>query len=128
LLAEHPAHAERATRMAHQLELTEPGLRAVARWRQLAPEDQRPFWFSGVFETRAGRLDRATGAFGECIERLGDTPAGLTLVLEALAAEPTTDAATAIMSRLTERFPGTAAGHYGLARLAMRSGDFPLAL
>src|SRR5690606_32772315 len=54
--------------------------------------------------------------------------AGLTLVLEALAAEPTTDAATAIMRTLTERFPGTAAGHYGLARLAMRSGDFPLAL
>src|SRR5690606_28955891 len=43
-LSEHPAFAERATRMAHQLELTEPGLRAVARWRELAPEDERPHW------------------------------------------------------------------------------------
>jgi len=127
-LSEHPAFAERATRMAHQLELTEPGLRAVARWRELAPEDERPHWFSGVLETRAGRLDRATDDFARFVEALGDTPAGLALVLEALAAEPDTDGATEIMRQLTERFPGTAAGHYGLARLAMRSGDFPLAL
>jgi tetratricopeptide (TPR) repeat protein len=49
-------------------------------------------------------------------------------VLEALSDEPNTDAATAIMGSLTQTFPGTPAGHYALARLALRSGDFDLAL
>jgi len=130
LLGDDPSLAERTTRMAHQLALTPIGLRAVARWRELAPEDERPYWFSGVFETRSGRVDRATQDFATLVERLSaDNPgAGLALVLDALGNEPDPAAATAVMSALTERYPGTREGHYGLARLAMRSGDFELAL
>ena len=128
LLSERPGVAERATRVAHQAELNELGLRAVARWRALAPMDERPYWFSGVFETRAGRVNRAIEDFDTFIRRLGDDAAGLALVFEALGAEPTAGTATAIMAELTERFPGTSAGHYALARLAIRSSDFDLAL
>ena len=52
MIADEPGPAERATRMAHQLELTEPGIQAANRWSELAPEDERPAWYLGVFETR----------------------------------------------------------------------------
>ena len=38
MLSEEPGPAERATRIAHELELTEQGLTAGARWRELASQ------------------------------------------------------------------------------------------
>ena len=128
LLSDEPGLAERATRVAHQAELTEPGLRAVARWKELAPKDERTYWFAGVFETRAHRTDRAITEFQSFIRELGDPASGMALVLEALADEPNADASTAIMRALTQTYPGVPAGEYALARLALRSGDFDLAL
>ena len=128
LLSDDPALAERATRVAQQAELTEQGLRAAARWKQVAPMDERAFLFTGVFETRAHRVDRATAEFQSFVRELGDPSSGLALVLEALADEPNADAATAIMRSLTQTYPGVPAGQYALARLALRSGDFQLAL
>ena len=128
LLADHPWYAERATRIAHQLEITNVGLRAADRWNALAPEDERPFWFSGVFEMRSNRIARASAEFRRFVGSVGDPATGLALVLEALANEPYAEAATAVMRSLTEAYPGTSAGHYALARLALRSGDFELAL
>ena len=49
-------------------------------------------------------------------------------MLEALGDEPYTGTATAIMASLNETFPNVPAGQYALARLALRSGDFELAL
>ena len=127
-LSDEPGVAERATRMAHQLDLTEMGLKAAARWREVAPDDQRPNWFSGVFETRANHLPRAVMDF-EAFIRSADNPAtGFALVLEALVDEPYPRAATAIMQALNTTFPNVPAGQYGLARLALRSGDFEIAL
>jgi tetratricopeptide (TPR) repeat protein len=128
LLSRDPALAERAARIAHQLELTPQGLRAANRWKELAPDDERPFWFAGVFETRSNRLARATTEFESFMRKLGDLPTGFALVLEPLADEPYTDAATAIMRSLQQKFPDVPAGQYALARLALRSGDFDLAL
>jgi tetratricopeptide (TPR) repeat protein len=128
LLSDDPALAERATRIAHQMEFTPLGLRAASRWLEVAPDDERPHWFGGVFEMRSNRPDRATAEFEAFMRALADIPSGFALVLEALSDEPNTDAATAIMGSLTQTFPGTPAGHYALARLALRSGDFDLAL
>jgi tetratricopeptide (TPR) repeat protein len=128
MLSDQAQLAERAARVALQLELTAPGLRAATRWKELAPEDERPFWFAGVFETRSNRLARATTEFESFIRALGDPATGFALVLEALGEEPYTDAATAIMRSLVQTFPGVPAGQYALARLALRSGDFDLAL
>jgi tetratricopeptide (TPR) repeat protein len=77
---------------------------------------------------RSNRIVRATDQFAEFVRGVGDTATGLALVLEALSNEPYADAATAVMRSLTETFPNTGAGHYALARLALRSGDFELAL
>ncbi|HET7133745.1 MAG TPA: tetratricopeptide repeat protein [Gammaproteobacteria bacterium] len=128
MLSSEPALAERATRLAHQLEKTDVGLQAAKRWNMLAPSDERPLWFAGVFETRSNRIDRATEQFTAFMDALGDKRTGFALVLEALADEPYTDAATAIMRTLNDKFPGVPAGQYALARLALRSGDFGLAL
>ena len=130
LISDDPALAERAVRMAHRLGLTDTGITAVQRWREIAPDDERSYWFSGIFETRSGRLDRAIAEFTALIEQLGvaDAGSGLALVVEALSTEPDTAASAAVMSALVDTFPGTAEGHYGLARLALRAGGFQLAL
>jgi len=128
MLSEDPGPAERATRIAHELELTEQGLVAGARWRELAPSDDRPAWYLGVFETRANRVPRAIAEFETFIRSIDDRRAGFALVLEALGDEPYTGTATAIMRSLNETFPNIPAGQYALARLALRSGDFELAL
>lgn len=129
-LADDAALAERATRMAHELALTDLGLEAVERWQALAPDNARAHWFEGVFHTRKGRPDRAVEAFDALVAGAAPEAPGsaLTLVVEALVSEPDTADATRIMQRLAERYPDTAEGRYGLARLAMRSGDFELAL
>ena len=128
LASDDPAVAERATRMAHRLGLTDLGLAAVERWREIAPGDERTYWFSAIFETRSRRLGRAIEDFTTLIDRLGDPGAGLALVIDALTAEPDSAAGTVIISALNEAFPGTAEGHYGVATLALRSGNFDLAL
>jgi tetratricopeptide (TPR) repeat protein len=128
MLSDQPALAERATRVAHQVDLTDQGLKAVARWKALAPQDERALWFAGVFETRAHRVDKATAEFENFIRKLGDPGTGFALVLEALADEPNAQATTAIMRSLNNTFPDVPAGQYALARLALRSGDFDVAL
>jgi tetratricopeptide (TPR) repeat protein len=128
MLSNDAAYAERATRVAHQADLTDLGLRAANRWSELAPDDERPRWFLGVFEMRSNRVAQATEEFRKFVAAVGDPATGLALVLEALANEPYADAATAVMRSLTNAFPGTARGYYALARLALRSGDFDLAL
>jgi tetratricopeptide (TPR) repeat protein len=128
MLADEPGPAERATRIAHELELNEQGLAAGARWRELAPSDERPSYYLGVFETRANRLTRAAAEFERFMRSLDDKRAAFGLVLQALGEEPYTATATAIMRSLNESFPNVPWGQYALARLALRSGEFELAL
>ena len=111
LASTSPTYAERATRMAHTLSLNEIGHRAVARWQQLAPNDERAEYFEGIFEFRSGRLDEAVTAFANVLDTLSEAelPSGIALVLEALGAEPTAQAATNVMGRIIELatgFPG----------------------
>ena len=128
MLSEEPGPAERATRIAEELELNDLGLTAGARWRELAPSDERASWFLGVFETRANRLPRAIAEFERFIRSIDNRTAGFAAVLQALGDEPYTATATAIMRSLNATFPNVPAGQYALARLALRSGDFELAL
>ena len=111
MLSDEPGPAERATRIAHELELTEQGLTAGKRWRELAPTDERPAWYLGVFEMRANRLPRAIAEFETFIRSLDDRGRVLSLVLEALADEPFPATATAIMRALNETFPNIPRGN-----------------
>ncbi|HEX7079505.1 MAG TPA: tetratricopeptide repeat protein [Gammaproteobacteria bacterium] len=126
-----PSLAERATRVAYEAGLDDKGLAAARRWLEIAPEDPRGHWFAGVFTARHEQQDEAIRHFTDFVAGASagaDPGPALALVVEALTAEPDPAAGTAILSALVEAFPDTAEGHYGLARLAMRSGDFPLAL
>ena len=128
MLSDDPGPAQRATLIALELDLNEQGLAAAARWRELAPTDERPILYLGVFETRANRVPRAIAEFTTFIRSIEDRVRGFALVLQALGEEPYTRTATTIMRALNETFPNTPAAQYALARLALRSGDFELAL
>src|SRR6185503_3289807 len=110
------------------LDLTDMGLKAAARWRELNPKDERSALFAGVFETRANHLPRAVAQFEAFIRAVNEPATAFGYVLEALVDEPYTRAATSIMQALNITFPNVPAGQYGLARLALRSGDFDVAL
>jgi tetratricopeptide (TPR) repeat protein len=128
MLSDEPGPAERATRIAHDFELTEQGLAAATRWRELAPGEERAALFLGIFETRANRVPRAIAQFEAFVRAVGPGRDSFGTVLVALADEPYTRPATTIMRALNETFPDEPMGQYALARLALRSGDFELAL
>jgi tetratricopeptide (TPR) repeat protein len=130
MLSEDPGLAERVTRLADELDLNEMGLEAATRWQTLAPNDDRPAWFFGIFQTRLGQYDAAIDSFLELIGQLDEENHGpaLALVMEALLDEPNPGAGTRIMTALADTYPDLAEGRYALARLAFRSGDFELAL
>ncbi len=130
-LADDPSLAERATRIAYDAGLKDIGLEAARRWLEIDPEDVRAHWFAGIFEARSGRIDAAVEHFDQFIAAGADRAGAgmaLGLIVEALAAEPDAQIGAAVVTELIERHPGTPEGHFGLARLAMRAGDFPLAL
>jgi len=122
--------AERAARLAEETGLTESGLQSVARWSELAPDDDRAVWYRGIFDMRSGRLDAAARDFSTVIGSLpaASTGSGLALAFDALINEPDSSAGTYVMNALVTEYPGFAEGHYALARLALRSGDFELCL
>jgi tetratricopeptide (TPR) repeat protein len=130
LASDDPAIAERAARMAHELGLDALGQQAIARWRELDPENPRVDYLSGIFKLREGRIEAAVDDFSTLLASLSEAElgAGFALILEALNAEPSVGASAEIMRELNERFPGTPEGHYALAQLALRAGRFELAL
>jgi tetratricopeptide (TPR) repeat protein len=130
MAADDPALAESAARLAYRLGLDSLGHRAVARWRELDPDNALCDYFSGIFQMRSGRADAAVEDFAALLDTLPsrELGGGFVLVLEALNNEPTVGIAAEIMRELTSRYPATREGHYGMAQLALRAGAFGLAL
>jgi tetratricopeptide (TPR) repeat protein len=128
LISDQPTLAELAAEIAQQLDLTELGLRAAERWQELRPGDPRVHQFLGVFRLRNGDSSGAVGEFEALIAGAEEPLAALALSIEILAGERDVAGATAVVAELVTNHPGTAEGHYGLARLALRNGDFELAL
>ncbi|HEX5420848.1 MAG TPA: tetratricopeptide repeat protein [Gammaproteobacteria bacterium] len=127
-LSDDPGLASQTARMAYELGLTDMGLTATKRWQTLRPMDSRAHWFAGIFQLRLGNVDAAVGEFSTFVKAVGEPESGLSLVVDALTSEPNATGAMQIMQALVKQFPGTAEGDYGLAQLAMSSGDFALAL
>jgi len=130
LISDDPGLAERTVQMAYGLGLDTIGHRAIARWRELDPNNPRADYFAGIFELRSGRADAAVDNFAVLIDSLSgpEIGTGLFLIYEALSSEPAPGIATRIMRDLNARYPGTREGHYALAQLALRAGAFELAL
>jgi tetratricopeptide (TPR) repeat protein len=130
MASEDPFYAERAAQTAYQFALDTVGHRAVARWRELDPENLRADYFAGIFETRSGRVDAAVNEFSDVLDTFppSNVGSGFALILDGLANEPSANTAAQVMLELNRRFPDSPEGHYGLAQLALRAGAFDLAL
>ncbi len=128
LLSDDPQIAEQATLIAFEVNLNEVGLTAARRWLELVHDDARVLRFVGTFELRNGDVAEATEQFSRLVSLTEDLPATMELMLGFLGPEENAAGATQLMASLVERFPGTAEGGYTLGRLALRSGDFELAL
>jgi tetratricopeptide (TPR) repeat protein len=130
MISDDPSLAERAAQMADALGVDTLGHRAVARWRELAPDNPLVSYYSGIFEMRSGRADAAVDDFSVLLDSLTEAELGrgFVLILEALSNEPTVNVAAQIMLELTSSYPPTRESHYGMAQLALRAGSFTLAL
>lgn len=128
IISDDTALAERATLVAHQFNLNDIGLQAANRWLNLSPGNTRAYQFFGIFELRSGNPKRTLQLFTALMNAADSQAAGLELVVEALANETDSDSAAAVLAPLVEAHVDLAVGHYGLARLALRSGNFEEAL
>lgn len=130
MIADDPVLAERAAQIAYGLGVNTLGIRAVSRWRELAPDNPQVDYFFGIFEMRSGRVDAAVEHFAVLLDSLtnDELGRGFVLIIDALSDEPSVSVAAQIMLELTSRYPPTRESHYGMAQLALRAGGFGLAL
>ncbi len=124
LISEDPQLAELTAELAQQADLPGIGLQATERWRELSPEVTRASRYSGTFHLRLGDGEAALRAFREFVSGATNAAAAVARSIEVLAEEDDAGGATAIAQGLVDAHPDIAEGHYGLARLAMRSGDY----
>ena len=128
LISENPQLAELTAELAQQTDLPDIGLRAAQRWLALNAEANLAHLYMGIFRVRLGRSDQAFADFGAFVAGAESTAAAVARSIEALAEESDADGAISVVRGLVEANPDIAEGHYGLARLALRSGDYDAVL
>ena len=128
LISDNPQLAELTAELALQTDLPEIGLRAAQRWLALSAEANLAHLYTGIFRVRLGRPDQALADFGAFVAGAESAAAAVARSIEALAGEPDAEGAISVVRALVEANPDIAEGHYGLARLALRSGDYDAVL
>ncbi len=128
LLSDDPGLAELATELAHEANLSELGREAAEHWQMLTPDNPRVHQYLGAFNLRSGDLDGAVAEFEQILEATENHGPALAYLIEFLADESDSQITTAVVSQLVANYPGTPEGHYGLARLGLRSGNYQMAL
>ena len=128
LISENPQLAELTSDLAQQTNLPAIGLRAAQRWLELSEEANRAYLYIGIFRLRLGETGPSLADFGTFVEGAENAAAAVARSIEALAEEPDADAAIVVVQGLVESHPEIAEGHYGLARLALRRGDYDTVL
>ena len=124
LISDNPQLAELTSELALQAGLPGIGLRAAQRWLELNAEANLAWLSMGIFRVRLGEPERALADFGAFVAGAGNEAAAVARSIEALAGEPDAAAAMFVARGLVEAHPDIAEGHYGLARLALRAGDY----
>ena len=128
LISDNPQLAELTAELAQQTDLPDIGLRAAQRWLALSAEANLAHLYMGIFRVRLGRLDQAHTDFSAFVAGAESAAAAVARSIEALAEESDTEGAISLVRGLVEANPDIAEGHYGLARLALRSGDYDAVL
>ena len=127
LLSDDAESARRATEFAADYGYDTFELSAARRWLELEPENSAARGHAGQLYLRRYDTDRA---YAHLSELPGDPPedqAFLTLGAD-LAGEDNTSGVTTVFKRLVRQYPDSAGLQLALARAAMRSGDYELAL
>ncbi len=128
LISENAQLAELTADLALQANLPGVGLRAAQRWQALSGEANRTHLYMGIFRLRLGETVASLADFGAFVEGAENAAAAVARSIEALAEESDTESAIVIVRGLVEANPDIAEGHYGLARLALRRGDYDTVL
>ena len=124
LISENPRLAELTAELAQQTHLPDIGVRAAQRWLELSGEANRAHLYMGIFRLRLGETVLALQAFTRFVDGAESTVSAVARIIEVLAEETDAEGAIVIARGLVEANPDVAEGHYGLARLALRRGDY----
>lgn len=121
--------AEQATRVSYEHHQWSLVLAAAQRWLELNQTDEEARRFAAFAALHLYRIDQAV----EHVEFLLNTAfinpqAGFLAILPQLAEEGSASATTAVLERLVLKYPDLTEAHYALARAALQSENFALAL
>lgn len=121
--------AEQATRVCYEHHQWSQVLTAAERWLELNQTDEEARRFAAFAALHLYRIDTAV----EHVEFLLNTAfinpqAGFLAILPQLAEEGSASATTAVLERLVLKYPDVMEAHYTLARAALQSENFALAL
>ena len=120
--------AELTAELAQQRNLPDIGIRAAQRWLETSPGANRAHLYLGTFRLRRGETEQALGDFKAFVDGADNNAAAVARSLEVLAEEPNPGEAIIVAQGLVQANPDIAEGHYGLARLALRRGDYDTVL
>jgi len=121
--------AEQATRVSYEHHQWSLVLAAAQRWLELNQTDEEARRFAAFAALHLYRIDTAA----EHVEFLLNTAfinpqAGFLAILPQLAEEGSVSATTTVLERLVVKHPDLMEAHYTLARAALQSENFALAL
>ena len=127
MLSPDPELARRATDFATGYGYETIALSRARRWLELEPDNLVAHAHAGQLYLRRYDTNRAYPHLAAVLGGLPDDEAFLALAAE-LAAEDNSSGVTAVFKRLARHYPDSTGLQLALARTAMRSGDYALAL
>lgn len=128
-LANDESLAEQATRVAYEHHHWTLVLAGAERWLELNQTNEEARRFAGFAALHLYQIDRAAQHLGALLDTAFINPAaGFLALLPQLGDEGPGPATTAVLQRLVVKYPDLTEAHYALARAALQSDNFALAL
>lgn len=128
-LASDEALAEQATRVAYEHHQWTAVLAGAERWLELNHTNEEARRFAAFAALHLYQIDRAAEHLGTLLDTAFiNPPAGFLALLPQLSDEGSPAATTAVLQRLILKYPDLTEAHYTLARAALQSENFALAL
>lgn len=128
-LANDEALAEQATRVAYEHHQWTAVLAGAERWLELNQTNEEARRFAAFAALHLYHIDRAAEHLGALLDTAFiNPPAGFLALLPQLGDEGSPAATTAVLQRLILKYPDLTEAHYTLARAALQSENFALAL
>lgn len=128
-LARDEALAEQATRVSYEHHQWTLVLAGAERWLELNHTNEEARRFAAFAALHLYQIDRAAEHLGMLLDTAFiNPPAGFLALLPQLGDEGSPAATTAVLERLVVKYPDLTEAHYTLARAALQSENFALAL